>query len=83
VKTPDNEVAHPTTRSQNTSLSDDDLVRKCARCRMQDLVIAFCEDLVIGSYAIGRPRYRRYDCTGSPYNLENKDRDVKLPVFSA
>jgi hypothetical protein len=29
---------------------------------MQDLVLAFLKDLVIGSYAIGWPRYRMYDC---------------------
>jgi hypothetical protein len=30
--TPDNEVAHPTTRSQNTSLLDDNLVLEITRC---------------------------------------------------
>jgi hypothetical protein len=54
MTTPDNEVTHPTTKSQNTSLSNDDLVvRKSARCRMQGLVIAICKVLVIGSRAIG------------------------------
>ncbi len=49
---PDNAVPHPTTRSQNTSLLDDYLVRISARCRMRDLVIVICKDLVIRSYAI-------------------------------
>jgi hypothetical protein len=47
-ETPDNEVAHPTTRSQNTSLSGDDLVKKIACCWMRDLVIAIFKDPVIG-----------------------------------
>jgi hypothetical protein len=51
-ETPHNEVAHPTTRSQNTSLSDDDLVEKIARCWMRDLVKAIFKVLVIGSYTL-------------------------------
>ncbi len=52
MKTPDNEVAHPTTRYQNTSLSDDYLIIKIARCQKRDLVLAIHKGLVIGSFAI-------------------------------
>ncbi len=62
MKTPDNKVAHPTTRSPKTSLLDDDLVTNGAHCRMRDLVIAIVKVLVIRCYSNGWPRYRRYDC---------------------
>ncbi len=63
MKTPGNEVAHPTTiEVSKTSLSDDDLVTNDACCRMRDLVIAILKVLVIGCYSNGWPRYRRYDC---------------------
>jgi hypothetical protein len=38
-ETPDNEIAHPTMRSQNTLLSDDNLIIEISHCRMRDLVL--------------------------------------------